>query len=207
MSIILTKMSDDMHKIMTARGVPRADFIHSRRDRFDVAAMLAKYETELTGLPSKIVASGKQMRSLEKIAMHPLRSSYTLAICGYPSDQIAKYLAQHLFKIGIEQWQKHHKPGQAMPLWHRVFGGFNDPLRDRDSDENPSMLVISNVNESSSSYKLEKVRDLLERFSHIPRIVVIGTNDPIKFFTTRFHYPLNAGVLLMPTNRIKDGEV
>ena len=66
-----------------------------------------------------------------------------------------------------------------------------------------SMLILSNFNTESTPLKVEKLRDILERYSNIPRIVVLGGIDPFTFFATRLNYPLDACLQLGADNRIK----
>ena len=141
---------------------------------------------------------------IESLNENPIRAQYAVCINSFPSDQIAKHLAIHIMDRAAQAWAKRHKPGRTLPIWHRVFGGLSDPLRDKDPGDIPSLLVISNVNDASSAYKLEKVRDLLEKYSHVPRIVVTSSRDPITFFATKLHYPINAGIHLGPANRVKE---
>ena len=201
--LILKHLPKEREKLLLSRGVPQADLIHGAAT-VDVLASLTKYETNIPGVHSKLVSAQKQVRALDSILGNPLRGSYTVCINSFPSDLLAKNLATHIFSRAIDSWHKRHKPGRTLPLWHRVFGGLNDVLRDRHTDDVPSLLIISNVNESSSAHKLEKVRDILEKYSHVPRIVVSSGSDPITFFTTRLHYPLHAGIHLGPQNRIKE---
>jgi hypothetical protein len=65
-------------------------------------------------------------------------------------------------------------------------------------------LIISNINETSTPHKLEKVRDILEKYSECPRIVVMSGSDPLTFFGTKLFYQINAGILLGPPNRITE---
>lgn len=201
--LVLKHLPKEREKLLLSRGVPQADLIHGTTT-VDVLASLTKYETSIPGVHAKLVSAQKQSRALESILSNPLRGSYTVCVNSFPSDLLAKNLATHIFSRGIDAWQKRHKPGRGLPLWHRVFGGLNDVLRDKQTDDTPSLLIISNVNESSSAHKLEKVRDILEKYSHVPRIVVSSGSDPITFFTTRLHYPLHAGIHLGPPNRIKE---
>lgn len=201
--LILKHMTPLKEKSLIARGVPQADFIHGK-EQFDVVPNLVKYETELARMPSRTVGTAKQLKALSSVCENPLRSSYVLGISSFPTDALAKYLAIHIFDLAMQSWVRRHKPGRVMPLWHRVFGGFNDPLRDKPIEETPSLLVLSNINEASSSYKIEKVRDILEKYSHIPRIVVMSGMDPLTFFATKLYYPINAGILVGPANRVKE---
>ncbi len=201
--LILKHFDKQQEKRLLSRGVPQADFIHGAHT-FDVVSSLTKYETNIPGVHAKVVSCAKQAKALESILANPLRGSYAVCINSFPSDLMAKHLATYIFSLGLDSWAKRHKPGRTMPVWHRVFGGLHDALRDKTIEETPSLLVISNINESSSAHKLEKVRDILEKYSHVPRIVVSSGSDPITFFTTRLHYPLNAGIHLGPANRIKE---
>jgi len=201
--LILKHLPKEREKMVLARGVPQADLIHGAGS-FDVVQNLVRYETDIPGVMSKAVSTARQLKALSSLVENPLRASYAVGINSFPSDLLAKHLTVHIFNLAITSWMRRHKPGRVMPVWHRVFGGLSDPLRDRNSDEIPSLLVISNINESSSNYKLEKVRDLLEKYSHVPRIVVMSAKDPITFFATKLHYPINAGINLGPNNRIKE---
>lgn len=201
--LILKVLPKDREKLLTSRGVSPADFIHGK-ERFDVIPNLVKYDVELPRMPGRAVGTAKQIRALESICTNPLRSSYVLGISSFPSDALAKYLAIHIFNAAQAAWVRRHKPGRSMPLWHRVFGGLGDPLRDKPVDETPSLLVISNINEASSAHKLEKVRDLLEKYSMVPRIVVLSGADPLTFFAQKLYYPINAGLMIGPPNRVDE---
>lgn len=200
--LILRHLPKDREKLLVSRGVPQADLIHGA-STFDVVPNLVKYETDIPGMQPKTVGTAKQLKALASLVENPIRSSYAIGINSFPSDLLAKHLAIHIFDLACKSWALKHKPGRTLPVWHRVFGGLNDQLRDKTSEEIPSLIVISNINDSSSAYKLEKVRDLLEKYSHVPRIVVMSAKDPITFFATKLHYPINAGFTLGPNNRIK----
>jgi hypothetical protein len=201
--LVLKHLPKEREKLLMSRGVPQADLMHGTAT-LDVLGSLVKYETNIPGVHSKLVSAQRQSKALESILGNPLRGNYAVCVNSFPSDLSAKHLATHLFSRAVEAWYKRHKPGRSLPLWHRVFGGLHDVLRDRHTDDVPSLLVISNINESSSAHKLEKVRDILEKYSHVPRIVVSSGSDPITFFTTKLHYPLHAGIHLGPQNRIKE---
>lgn len=200
--LILQHLPREREKLLVSRGVPQADFIHGK-ERFDVLDNIVKYEVELYGMPTKVLTVSKQIKGLATVCANPMRN-YVMGISSFPSDALAKHLAIHIFNQAMIAWQHRHKPGRTMPVWHRVFGGLNDTLRDKPIDENPSLLVISNVNEASSAYKLEKVRDIIEKYSHVPRIVVMSGSDPITFFSKKMYAPINVGLMLGPHNRIKE---
>lgn len=190
-------------KMLLARGVNGGDFLRAR-DKSDLFDCLVKFETDIPRVLPKTVSVVKQISALERVLRKPLSSNYVLGISSFPSDARAKHLAIHIMNTAIAAWRVKHVPGKDLPRWHSVFGGLGDPLRDRPSDDMPALLVLSNLNDGSSNYKLEKVRDLLEKYAAIPRIVILGGSDPITFFGTKLHYPINAGLFIGPQNRIRE---
>ena len=203
MSIILKQLSKERQNLLKQRGLSPADMVHGR-DSYDVAEGLTKFETDLPGMSVKPTAAPRQLRGLEKVLENPLRGNYVMVISSFPSDLRAKHLATHIFDVATTHWYKHHKAGRDLPLWHRIYGGLNEPLRDRVPDSLPSMLVLSNINDQSTNFKLEKLRDLLERYDGLPRIVVVGSQSPLAFFSQKLHYPVNYSVLLGPENRLRE---
>lgn len=202
-SLMVNAVGKELEKVLRSRGVPGGDFLHSK-DGFDAGELLCSYETNIFGMPPKTISIIKQERALERVLENPLSTNYVMGISSFPSDALAKHLAITIMKKACEKWaSSSRRRGKIMPTWHRVFGGFNDALRDNKGEDNLSMLIISNVNELSSAYKMEKVRDLLEKYSEIPRIVVLSGEDPISFFANRMHFPINIGIRLGPANRIK----
>ena len=189
--IIVAPFEKQAAKLLVARGVPYADLPSG--PRLSVSDMLLRIEQKREGQPDKLISTTKQLKVLNAILANPLRGSYTLCISSMPSDMRAKALAAHIMWVAMNtQKGRSH----AKPVWHRVYGSLGDPLRDKVQTETPSLLIISNIVEGSSALKIEKVRDLLEKYSSIPRIVVYGGADPLSLFTDKLHYPLKAGIFL-----------
>lgn len=200
--LIIKALPKESLKILMSRGCSMGDMLHGRQ-QFDAVNSLTKYEPEIPRTVARLVATGRQLKSLEKIVANPLLGNYTACICSFPTDHRAKALAAHIMHLGMELHDKKRKAGRTYPLWHRVFGGFNDPLRDKPlSGGTPSCLIISNLTAESSQYKLEKVRDILEKFNNIPRILVVGGSDPSTFFANKLYYPLTYGILLGADNKV-----
>jgi hypothetical protein len=119
---------------------------------------------------------------------------------GFPSDARAKQLALHMFIKAIEEYQTRDprkNTNRSLPLWHHVYGGFGDALRDMKSDF-PSFIVISNITPECTNLKMEKVRDCLTKFNNmdIPVLVVCAGMDPYTLFTTKLYYPMRWGMYL-----------
>lgn len=202
--LIIKGFDRDMEKTLVSRGVPHND-IPTRGTRINVLESLVTIDPDIPGVMSRSTSAAKQYKMLKSFIEHPLRSSHTMCISSFPSDLRAKYLAVHLMSTAIAQHRDgQHKPGRALPLWYRVYGGFSNPLVDKPIQEVPSLLVITNVGMGSTAAKLEKVRDLLERYSEIPKIVVTGGDAPCNLFANKFHFPLKIGIYLGPDNRIKE---
>jgi hypothetical protein len=199
--------SRDREKQLISRGVPGYDLIPRSTRGVEVQDFLVKIEQDLgyAQLPTKVISTTKQYRALQSVMENPLHGSYVLGISSFPSDARAKHVAQILMSRGIDAWMKHHKPGRGLPLWHRVYGSFGDSLRDaKTAPEMPSMLIISNINDASTPQKLEKVRDLLERYADIPRIVVSGGAPPCNLFASKLFSPMRIGIYLGPSNMVKE---
>jgi len=111
---------------------------------------------------------------------------YVMCVSELNNDMRAKLLVAYLIAKLLTQLPN------ASPRWHTVLGGFRDPLRDAEAPRSDiDLLVLSNVPVNSSNTKLEKVRDLLEMYSDIPRIVVTTGVDPYTLFATQLYHALN----------------
>lgn len=201
--IFIKGFDKNRENLLVSRGVPGQD-LPTKRIHIDIAASLVKIEPEIPHSPARNISALKQFKVLTSILDHPLRSSYTIGISSFPSDLRAKYLALMIMSAAIDAYKASHKPGRGLPLWHRVYGGLTDTLRDKPIAEMPSMLIITNVGPDSTSMKMEKVRDLLEKFSDIPRVLVTGRDPPCNLFANRLQYPMKAGFFIGPSTMIHD---
>jgi hypothetical protein len=112
-------------------------------------------------------------------------------------------------KLKEDKTNARHKyvHNRAMPFWHTLTGNWADEFRDKKIEGRPSLLFLANVHVQSSSTKLEKLRDILEMYSGVPRIVVLAGEDPVTFFNTKMFYGLNHAILLCKPNVVKDHEL
>lgn len=187
-------------KLLLSRGVTYPDLMQ-RNNSINLEESLVKISADIPNMVSRTISKQKQLKAIEVLMTRPLRGSYAVGISSFPSDLKAKQLAVAVMNVAMLQYAKsHRKAGRGMPLWHKVYGGLGDPLRDKSNVETPSLLIISNINSTSTGYKLEKVRDLLEKYAQIPRIVITGGEDPITLFATKLNLPLKAAVYLGPAN-------
>lgn len=180
-------------KLLKSRGVDGYAFSLARSP-FVLEDALIRIKPKVEWLPEDFVMRSisikKQINNIDKVLQNPLRGSYTMAIGSYPSDTRAKLLAANFMNRAIDAQIGGLHRGRAYPLWHRLMGNFKDPLRDGET-EHFSMLVLTNVGIDSSQVKIEKLRDILEKFDNVPKIVVVNGGDPVSFFAEKVRLPLN----------------
>jgi len=194
-------------KLLHSRGVDSYSVLRGK-EKFDLDEFVTKISTNIAGMRSKTVGTASQLKALERIFENPFRSNYTLAITSWPSDLRAKQVAVSLMSRAMflqNSTKSKVLLARRLPLWYRIYGGFECGLRDKPEEAPPSLLVLSNVAENSTNSKIEKIRDLLERYSEIPRVVVIGgSTDPLTFFATKLFYPLKMGLFLGPETKQRE---
>lgn len=202
--LYLKKFSKESEKQLISCGVPPQD-LPIKRTSIDVEKSLVHIDPDIPGVPTRSISPAKQYAILNSLLEHPLRSSYSIGISSFPSDARAKYLALAIMEQALITYKENprKRAGRVPPIWHRVYGGYNDPLRDKFSDI-PCMLIISNVNVDSTPIKIEKVRDLLEKFSNVPRIIVTGGEPPCNLFIKKLHFPMRAGLYIGPDNFVRN---
>lgn len=118
-------------------------------------------------------------------------------------EYFAAFLVQaHMQRLG----------SNAKVEWDRIYNTYNNHLlktygeRERENDD-PTMIVLSNLSPLSSETALGKVRDVLARFSNIPRVVVAAKEDPISFAATRLYVKSVNAIAYFQNPLIKSIEV
>lgn len=133
-------------------------------------------------LNARIISAESQIRGLEAFMKRP-KEPWVYGVGSAPDDAHAKYFAAFL----AQEYTK------AVPnskvVWHHVYSNFSNPLVE--NEEPASLLVLTGLAPNSTAARLEKCRDLLEFYSHIPRIVVIAGADPVTFFYSVLHQKLS----------------
>lgn len=196
------RFTKDQDKQLKLCGVRYTD-VMSKNDCLDLEEAAETIKPEINRLIPKSVNIKKQIIVAEHLLDNAERYKGVFCVSSFPSDERAKFVATSIIANALDR-QKKAKKSYNKPLWHRVYGGFRDELRDKSIDI-PSLLVLSNIDcTHNSSIKIEKVRDILEKFEGIPRIIVLAGGDPITFFGNILHYPLRGGIMLGPPNRIRE---
>jgi hypothetical protein len=102
-------------------------------------------------------------------------------------EGMGEYFAAFLIQAHLEA-----VGGAANVEWERMYNTYTNRLfktygERPNENTDPSMIVISDLSPLSSDTALGKARDILSRFSDIPRVVVAAKDDPISFAATRLH--------------------
>lgn len=191
-------ITSSMSKALGARGLPKN---LSANKPFELEPLLGTFLSEGGKFKDKRYSKKKQVDFLNRVFDNPFFGPYTFCIAGAPHDMQAKMLAA---LIMYRAFRKHSDRMKTLPRWETIYSGFeNTAMRDSFS---PSMLVLSNLTIDSSNQKIDKARDILEKHSNIPRVVVVAGCDPLEFFNTRLYYSLNGCVYLQGKQVIRYGE-
>lgn len=208
-NILKFKFPTERQRTLRSRGVDGQCFAGSRNE-FDFEHAAVRMKPDIPNMIIKAYGTKRQYHNLETVLEKPLRGNPIIGIGSYPTDMRAKMLAVNIMDRAI-QVQSEATSGKLLqrdyPLWHKVYGGFKDTLRDGELSERPSMLVLSNIDLLSTNHKLEKVRDILERYDSIPRIVVLTGCCPMEFFATKLHLAMDYGFFVGPDDRPEKIEV
>lgn len=154
-----------------------------------------------------------QKKMYRAVLDNPFNSGnpYCMCISSMGNDSLAQYAAALILSSAKLQYDERRTSWTSFdpPKWHILTGSYYDRYRDVDRPDTkgrdkrkPSLLVLSNLTADSSQIKLEKLRDLLEEYADIPRIVTFTGKDPISFFTHTLRYKLQGALYLNSSNRL-----
>lgn len=143
------------------------------------------FTSDIEGLKPKVFSRQRQLDMFDKFLANPFEP-ITCCIVSAPDDGKAKLLAAYMMQYALAR----HNSRTSLPLWVDLTGGFDNPLIVNRSK--PSLLVLNNVGISSTQPKMEKLRDILEIYSSVPRIVVAVGCDPYQFFMKNLYLPLHS---------------
>jgi hypothetical protein len=108
-------------------------------------------------------------------------------------EGMAEYFAAFLIQAHLER-----VGGAANVEWERMYNTYTNRLfktygERYNENTDPTMIVLSDLSPLSSETALGKTRDILARFSSVPRVVIAAKEDPISFAATRlFAKSINA---------------
>jgi hypothetical protein len=157
------------------------------------------FTSNVDGLKPKMFSSKRQLEWFEQFLEDPFVPR-TYCLVSAPNDGMAKLLAAFMMQHAAINANSR----VALPLWHDLTGGFNNPLiNERNGKaQGASLLILNNVGSQSTQPKLEKLRDVLETYTDIPKVVVATGCDPYMFFTKYLYLPIHA-LSYMTTEAVK----
>lgn len=143
------------------------------------------FTSDIDGLKPKPFTVARQTEMFEAFLEDPFRPiSYCLVSA--PNDGMAKLLAAWMMQYAFEKTRSRTQ----LPLWIDLMGGFENKYVTH--KVGASLLVLNNVGAMSTQPKIEKLRDILETYTDIPKIVVATGCDPYMFFTKFMYLPIHA---------------
>lgn len=180
-------MNNMLRNRLIAIGIPENVFSFRQVNVEEQATTVSWEVTDTKGSVKKtIYESKKQVESYNS-----LRSSIgTPVVFGFsssPDDSLAKRAALQLCAEVLMQNKVVH--------WHPVYGLFDDDYRSG-RVKKPDVLILTNVLLESSVTKHECLRDILERYSDITRIVITSGCTARELVTDKLHYKINGMVHL-----------
>ncbi|QZE58725.1 hypothetical protein pEaSNUABM28_00168 [Erwinia phage pEa_SNUABM_28] len=186
-------------KQMQTLGVD-PQLLFGKREQFDVAEAAQDYKPLSPYFKGKVVSKTKQLTHLAKMIQNPFSFDPRITvISSFPNDYRAKMAALSIFNAAVED----SEATALKPRWVTLYGDRFD--YEQLKQKRPSLLVLTNVTMDSTSYKIERLRDILEMFPKIPRIVVTGGGpDPLELFTKRIHLQAHTGISIGPAHVVSN---
>lgn len=136
-------------------------------------------------LDGRLIQASTQKESLDRFMENP-SEAINYIVTGNPSDAKALYFAAYLTQVHLQ------KTKNPFVLWEPVYGSWDNPGLKYSGITEPSLIVLTNLAENSTAWKIERAKDMAARFPQVPKIFVAAGEDPISFGATKLHIPCNA---------------
>lgn len=153
------------------------------------------FTSNIEGLKPKAFNQSRQIEWFDEFLEEPFRPM-NYCLVSAPNDGLAKMLAAFMMQHALA----HNSSKVALPLWVDLLGGFENRIVEQ--KVNASLLVLNNVGTNSTQPKLEKLRDIIETYSQVPKIVIAHGCDPYQFFCRHLGSPIHA-LAYLTTNSVK----
>lgn len=162
--------------------------------------MLAEYDRRQ---PMR-VSSDQQLKWVEKSLTKPLDSPYLFTMFSRFDALPLRLVAVCIMWNAIGATDRLSAKGQNVdaPWWHTLTGANYDTLRDdrniRTSLGRPSMVILDGLTVDCNYQMATKVRDLLDIFSGVPRLVLVSgcQGNPDDFLQKVLYRDANRMLLL-----------
>jgi len=197
--IALEQRTGEVKKQMLNRGMPKSILTFPE---YILEEKVSTFTSKVENLQEKRITKDKQIESIYSLIENPFLGNYTACFSSSPHDVNAKLLAAYIMMKAVSMQAKPDKlesrfrkrlRDKAFPLWHNLYGGFENTLLTKESSSayKPSLLIISNVTIDSTNSKMEKLRDIIEAYASVPKIIVAAGSDPLTIFHSRVYSNLN----------------
>ncbi|SBV38460.1 hypothetical protein BN7874_257 [Phage NCTB] len=190
---------------MRSRGADGSVFQGSKIE-YDLETSLVSFKPKIgDDIKSKPISVAAQLEYATQLLEEPFKYPDTIAcVNSYPTDLRAKVFAANIMETAVFECidGNRDRSHNRMPYWYRMYGDSKYGYIKHIRDQRPSLLILSNITTESSPARLEMLRDILVHFDSIPRIVVLGGDDPVNFFSKRMFTSLSHVVRIGPSNRI-----
>lgn len=135
---------------------------------------------------SKVFSSQMQKTLFERFCRCPNRAQ-TYIVSSDPDYMHASYFAARLIAIYLKKYGSQAASGI---VWHTL----NKLAVDQPAISilQPKFLIISSLYADSSSYRIEQVRDLLDKYWNIPKVLIASGIDPISLASNTLHVPVHS---------------
>lgn len=194
MSMLDFKFDKNQLKQMRTFGVDAGILFDTKRE-FDLMEATQDYKPISPYYKTLLVPKKKQLESASRILDTPLEAQGIHIVSSFPSDVRAKVFALHAFRNALED----SAATARKPRWITLFGDRLD--YEKLKSQRPSFVVVTNVVLDSTPYKMERLRDILEMFSGVPRLVVTGGSiDPTELFNKRLYLEFQSALSIGPDN-------
>jgi hypothetical protein len=174
-------------KLLRAQGVPtrywsvttdEAQHLRQRTFSIEIPRPWAK------GGASRYISPARQQSWIDELFADRLTRSAIIAIGSEPTDELAMTLAASMLERARQLKLK------PLCLSIQRAPGEQDVALDGD------VVVLHNLTAESHQVRTQFCRDWLDWFDDSARIVVIGGQDPYRFFHQRLRLPLDYGLYL-----------
>lgn len=204
MSLIQFKFTKEETQALRTCGADHS--VYASSSKFELDEVIMPFKPKLTNVRNVMYSVQKQIDGIEKVSKNPIKGHPLIVLGSYPTDSRAKLLGANYMLNAISQYRKmipRQRRGKSQPIWHKLYGGYKDVLLD--GNLKPSFIVISNVTEESTPFKLEKLRDILERHSDVPRIIVMGTKeDPVTLIAQKLFLSIKEATFIGGHNIVRN---
>lgn len=182
-------------------GVPISAFSNTQ---FSLNECVCKVSANVRMVNARKLSVDRQLCKFNSVYGSILDTNYIAVLSSFPSDTVSRHVALSMLSASYVQFLKHKRERDKRfkflgpPTWHRIYNTYKSPMID--TKRNCCFLVISGVSSDSTQLKKDKLRDILEAYDHVPRVVVTSSIDPVSF-CAESHINANVYLYLGPVDR------